>query len=82
MSSPISPELLEFLRCPYCVSSDTRVPGDDPGRLQLYKDCWLIEPVQGRKYPIRNGIPIMLIKVGEQWMQTKPEDLPVPPPSE
>ena len=82
MSSPIRSELLEILRCPFCVSSATRVPGDDPGRLQLYKDCWLIEPVHGRKYPIKDGIPIMLIEEGEKWMKTKPEDLPVPPPAE
>lgn len=82
MASPISPELLEILRCPYCVSSATRVAGDDPGRLELYKDCWLIEPVHGRKYPIKDGIPIMLIEEGEKWIKTKPEELPVPPPAD
>jgi uncharacterized protein YbaR (Trm112 family) len=82
MASPISTELLEILRCPYCVSTATRQPGDDPGKLTLYKDCWLIEPVYGRKYPIVDGIPIMLVETGEKWMNTKPEDLPVPPPAE
>lgn len=81
MAASINPELLEILRCPYCVSSSTRQPGDDPGRLTLYKDCWLIEPTLGRKYPIRDGIPIMLIPEGEKWMNTRPEDLPVPPPA-
>ena len=57
----INPDLLEILRCPYCVSHATRQPGADPGRLELYKDCWLIEPVLGRKYPIVDGIPVMLV---------------------
>lgn len=82
MASPISSELMAILRCPFCVCTATRVPGDDPGRLELYKECWLIEPVYGRKYPIRDGIPIMLVEEGEKWMQVKAEDLPVPPPAE
>lgn len=82
MASPISPELMMILRCPFCVSTATRVPGEDPGKLELYKDTWLVEPVYGRKYPIRDGIPIMLVEEGEKWMQVKVEDLPIPPPSE
>ena len=77
----VSPELLEILRCPFCVSTATRVAGDDPGKLTLYKDSWLIEPVYGRKYPIKEGVPIMLVEEGEKWMNTKVEDLPVPPPA-
>ncbi len=77
----VSPELLEILRCPFCVSTATRVAGDDPGKLTFYKDSWLIEPVYGRKYPIKEGIPIMLVEEGEKWMNTKVEDLPVPPPA-
>ena len=34
----VSQDLLEILRCPYCVSGDTRKPGDDPGRLELVRD--------------------------------------------
>lgn len=82
MASPISPELMMILRCPFCVSTATRVPGEDPGKLELYKDTWLVEPVYGRKYPIRDGIPIMLVEEGEKWMQVKVEDLPIPPPLE
>ena len=82
MASPISPELMMILRCPFCVSTATRVPGEDPGKLERYKDAWLVEPVYGRKYPIRDGIPIMLVEEGEKWMQIKVEDLPIPPPSE
>jgi uncharacterized protein YbaR (Trm112 family) len=33
------------------------------------------------KYPIRNGIPIMLIEEGEKWRDTTESDLPVPPPA-
>ena len=49
----VSQELLEILRCPYCVSGETRKPGDDPGLLELVRDGqWLVcqEPDCGRKY--------------------------------
>ncbi len=82
MASPISPELMMILRCPFCVSTATRVPGEDPGKLELYKDAWLVEPVYGRKYPIRDGIPIMLVEEGEKWRKVKVGDLPVPPLAE
>ncbi len=81
MAHTISQELLNILRCPYCVSGSTRQPGDDPGRLTLYKDCWLIEETLGRKYPIKDGIPIMLIEEGDKWIKTAVADLPVPPPA-
>lgn len=77
----VSPELLEILRCPYCVSGATRQPGDDPGRLALYKDTWLIDEKCGRKYPIKDGIPVMLIEEGDKWKGTRAEELPVPPPA-
>ena len=38
----VSQDLLEILRCPYCVSGETRRPGDDPGRLQLINNVWLV----------------------------------------
>ncbi len=75
----ISPELLDILRCPHCVSGPTRQPGADPGRLTLVKDYWLVQMECGRKYPIREGIPVMLIEEGEKWLNTKIEDLPVAP---
>lgn len=80
---PIREDLLEILRCPYCVSGETRKPGADPGRLELVHGCWLVcqEPDCGRKYPIRDDIPIMLIEEGEKWITTPVEALPVPPPS-
>lgn len=80
----LSQDLLEILRCPHCVSGPTRRPGDDPGRLVLVRDVWLVcqEPGCGRKYPIENGIPVMLIETGDKWISTPSENLPVPPPAQ
>lgn len=74
-------DLLTILRCPYCVSGKTRKPGDDPGCLELVQnDTWFIcqENDCQRKYPIKEGIPVMLIEEGEKWMKTVPENLPQP----
>jgi uncharacterized protein len=79
----VDPELLEILRCPYCVSGDTRKPGSDPGRLELVRDGqWLVcvESDCGRKYPIREEIPVMLIEEGDKWIDTPVEELPEPGP--
>jgi uncharacterized protein YbaR (Trm112 family) len=79
----VSPELLKILRCPYCVSGETRKPGDDPGRLELVRDGqWLVcqEADCGRKYPIREDIPVMLIEEGDKWLDTPVEELPEPGP--
>lgn len=79
-TSPIDPELLEILRCPVAVHYKDR--GDDPGRLELVKNSWLVCADSGYKYPIRNGIPVMLVDEGAKWKDTAVEDLPVPPPAE
>jgi uncharacterized protein YbaR (Trm112 family) len=76
---PISAELLEILRCPLAVQSDAY--GADPGRLTLEHNCWLVCADTGMKYPIRDGIPVMLIAEGEKWLNTAVSDLPVPPPA-
>ena len=71
----VSQDLLEILRCPHCVR-------DLPGMLKLEKDTWLVCQDCGRKYPIRDDIPVMLIEEGTKWMTTPVADLPVPPPGE
>ncbi len=76
---PIDPGLLEILRCPVAVHMDEL--GEDPGRLELVKDCWLVCEESGLKYPIRDGIPIMLVEEGERWKETAVKDLPIPPPA-
>jgi uncharacterized protein len=69
----VSKDLLEILRCPNCVR-------EKEGLLEYYKESWLICQDCGRKYPIRDDIPVMLIDEGEKWINVKAEDLPVPPP--
>lgn len=78
----VSPKLLELLRCPYCVSGETRKAGDDPGRLTLMNDTWLIcqEPDCERKYPVKEDIPVMLIDEGDKWAATPVEELQDPGP--
>jgi uncharacterized protein YbaR (Trm112 family) len=77
-SPPLHPELLEILRCPVAVHYTDK--GDDPGKLELVHNTWLVCADSGYKYPIRDGIPIMLIEEGEKWKDTPVDDLPVPPP--
>jgi len=76
----ISQDLLAILRCPACVSGPNRRAGADPGRLELVKDAWLVcqEAGCGRKYPIVDDIPVMLIETGDKWVGTPVTDLPVP----
>jgi hypothetical protein len=73
----VSQDLLEILRCPACVR-------EKQGMLKLVKDTWLVcqEPDCKRKYPIRDDIPVMLIEVGDKWVNTPEDALPVPPPAE
>ena len=47
--------------------------------LKLYKETWLICQIGGRKYPIVEDIPVMLIDEGDKWAETKKESLPIPP---
>ena len=71
----ISPDLLELLRCPACVSQ-----GDDAGHLSIVKETWLVCADCNRKYPIRGDIPVMLIAEGERWQNTPLHALPDTPP--
>jgi uncharacterized protein YbaR (Trm112 family) len=70
---PISKDLLEILRCPACVR-------ETEGLLDLVKNAWLVCQDCSRKYPISDGIPVMLIDEGDKWRETAVENLPVPPP--
>ena len=73
-------ELLDILRCPACVSGEGRRPGPDPGQLELVRERWLVcqEEGCGRKYPIRDGIPVMLIEEGDKWVDTPVGELGEP----
>ncbi|MEP7286978.1 MAG: hypothetical protein ABI947_14570 [Chloroflexota bacterium] len=75
----ISPDFLEILRCPYAVHFE----GDDPGKLRLVHDgVWLVCDDSSYKYPIVDGIPRMLIEIGEKYKDVAEADLPVPPPAD
>ncbi len=76
----VSDELMKILRCPVAVHYQDK--GDDPGRLRLVKDSWLVCDDSGYKYPIRDGIPVMLVDEGEKWKDTPEAELPIPPPAE
>ncbi len=76
----ISDDLLEILRCPVAVHYTDK--GDDPGRLRLVHDCWLVCDDSGYKYPIIDDIPVMLVDVGEKYSSVAEADLPVPPPDD
>ncbi len=53
----VSDELLKILVCP-----------EDKGPLELVDDGkFLLNPRNGYKYPIRNGIPVMLIEEGKKF---------------
>ena len=69
----VNQELLEILRCPACVK-------EKPGLLEQVREVWLVCKDCGRKYPIVEEIPGMLISEGERWRTLPVEDLPVPPP--
>jgi uncharacterized protein YbaR (Trm112 family) len=69
----VSQELLDILRCPHCVR-------ETEGLLEYFLETWLICQDCGRKYPIKQDIPVMLIDEGSKWIETAKDDLPVPPP--
>jgi uncharacterized protein len=57
LGGAISEELLKILVCP-----------EDKGPLELVDDGkFLLNPRNGYKYPIRNGIPVMLIEEGKKY---------------
>ena len=60
LGGDVSEELLKILVCP-----------EDKGPLELVDDGqFLLNPRNGYKYPIRNGIPVMLIEEGKKYQDT------------
>jgi uncharacterized protein YbaR (Trm112 family) len=51
---PISPELLEILRCPQC-KSEVKINADATSLACVNDECGLV-------YPIRDEIPVMVIE--------------------
>ena len=70
----VNQELLDILRCPHCA------PQGKEGELDMVRESWLVCQECARKYPIRDDIPVMLVEVGDKWIGTAVDDLPVPPP--
>ena len=62
-TAAIEPELLDILRCPL-TRSKLRLEGN-----------YLIAEVGGLKYPIRDGIPVMLVDEARQTVEGTPVDL-------
>jgi uncharacterized protein YbaR (Trm112 family) len=62
----LSEELLAILACPACKSP-----------VLLKHDRWLVcqNPDCRRKYPIKDGIPVMLIEEGDKYVKVSDEDL-------
>jgi uncharacterized protein YbaR (Trm112 family) len=56
LGGEVSPDLLDILVCPL-----------DKGPLDLVDGKWLVNPRNGYRYPIVEGIPVMLIEVGEKY---------------
>jgi uncharacterized protein len=71
----VSSELLEILRCPADVRNAPNagmldlVRSDSALPFLVCRDC-------GRKYPIKNDIPIMLIEEGDKYQKLSVEQLP------
>jgi uncharacterized protein YbaR (Trm112 family) len=70
----VDKDLIEIMRCPHCVQ-------ESEGMLEFYREAWFICEECGRKYPVIDDIPVMLIPVGDKWADTSKKDLPVPPPA-
>ena len=75
--APLDPDLLEILRCPVAIQQGA---GDEAARLRLVRESWLVCDASGMKYPIVDGVPVMLVEEGERWRETPEDALPVPPP--
>jgi uncharacterized protein YbaR (Trm112 family) len=69
----LNSDLLNILRCPVCVK-------EQKGLLVVHMDNWLICNDCGRKYPIVEDIPVLLISEGDKWRSNEVSSLPIPPP--
>lgn len=82
-NSALNDELVQLLRCPVALQQNQHKGADavdDPGRLRLsHNGLWLICDETGCKYPISNGLPVMLPEVGERYKDTSEADLPTNP---
>jgi uncharacterized protein YbaR (Trm112 family) len=56
LGGDVSQELLDRLVCPL-----------DKGPLELVDGAWLVNPRNGYRYPIVDGIPVMLVDVGKRY---------------
>jgi uncharacterized protein YbaR (Trm112 family) len=56
LGGDVPAELLDRLVCPL-----------DKGPLELVDGKWLVNPRNGYRYPIVEGIPVMLVEVGERY---------------
>lgn len=56
LGGEISQDLLDILVCP-----------DDKQELEYVDEEWLVCHTCGRQYPIVDGIPVMLIEVGDKY---------------
>jgi uncharacterized protein YbaR (Trm112 family) len=65
----LSKELLDILVCPACKT-----------KVELVNDVWLVCQNEecGRKYPIRDDIPVMLIEEGDKYADVPVEELGTP----
>jgi uncharacterized protein YbaR (Trm112 family) len=73
-------DFFSILRCPHCLNRGAHNPGDDPGVLVNSGEQWLICQGEscGRKYPVIEGVPVLLVEEGKRWMQTPADVLPAP----
>lgn len=78
--------VMSILRCPYCLSKNraSATQPEDRGKLQLFKDRWLLcqDDSCGRKYPIYDGLPVMLAEEGERWRNVEVKALPMTLPGD
>ena len=65
----INQELLDILVCPACKT-----------KVEMVKESWLVcqNDACRRKYPIRDGIPVMLISEGDKYVDVPVEKLSDP----